>query len=171
MCSVIWCFRSYNRLFTCFYPPFFFSSSRQNLFSPLLFFLLLNLFIHSFTHSLAHSSFCFFFLWVGVLAAVHVARAGFPVRMQHGEFVKRYGLLAVNILKETWVTARKDYVDNVREQERAVARYALNDLKEGRGLELLLHLGCVALRCDGGRLPAGYGCRWPVDAAAVAIVS
>ncbi|CAN0488011.1 unnamed protein product, partial [Laminaria digitata] len=34
-----------------------------------------------------------------VLAAVHVARAGFPVRMQHGEFVKRYGLLAVNILK------------------------------------------------------------------------
>ncbi|CAM9672640.1 unnamed protein product, partial [Phaeothamnion confervicola] len=30
----------------------------------------------------------------GVLAAVHVARAGFPVRMQHGEFVKRYGLLS-----------------------------------------------------------------------------
>lgn len=57
----------------------------------------------------------------GVLAAVHVARAGFPVRMHHGEFVKRYGLLAVNILQETWVTVRKDYPENIREQERAVA--------------------------------------------------
>lgn len=60
---------------------------------------------------------------VGVLAAVHVARAGFPVRMQHGEFVKRYGLLAVNILQDAWATARKDFPENVREQERAVARY------------------------------------------------
>lgn len=57
----------------------------------------------------------------GVLAAVHVARAGFPVRMHHGEFVKRYGLLAVNMLQAAWVTARKDFPENVRDQERVVA--------------------------------------------------
>lgn len=58
----------------------------------------------------------------GVLAAVHVARAGFPVRMQHGEFVNRYGLLAVNILQDAWTEAKKEHPDILREQERAVAR-------------------------------------------------
>ncbi|CAM9291263.1 unnamed protein product, partial [Scytosiphon promiscuus] len=61
----------------------------------------------------------------GVLAAVHVARAGFPVRMQHGEFVNRYGLLAVNILQDAWAEAKKDHPDLIREQERAVAREIL----------------------------------------------
>lgn len=53
---------------------------------------------------------------------MHVARAGFPVRMQHGEFVNRYGLLAVNILQDAWVEAKKEHPDTPREQERAVAR-------------------------------------------------
>ena len=59
----------------------------------------------------------------GVLAAVHVARAGFPVRMHHGEFVKRYGLLAVNILRDAWSEARKEFPDSPKEQERIVARW------------------------------------------------
>ena len=59
---------------------------------------------------------------LGVLAAVHVARAGFPVRMQHREFVNRYGLLAVNILQDAWAEAKKEHPDTPREQERAVAR-------------------------------------------------
>lgn len=58
----------------------------------------------------------------GVLAAVHVARAGFPVRMHHGEFVKRYGLLAVNILQEAWAEAKAEHPEMIRDQERAVAR-------------------------------------------------
>lgn len=58
----------------------------------------------------------------GVLAAVHVARAGFPVRMHHGEFVKRYGLLAVNILQEAWAEAKAEHPEVIRDQERAVAR-------------------------------------------------
>ncbi|CAN0317422.1 unnamed protein product, partial [Ectocarpus fasciculatus] len=64
-------------------------------------------------------------MFPGVLAAVHVARAGFPVRMQHREFVNRYGLLAVNILQEAWAEAKKEFPDIVREQERAVAREIL----------------------------------------------
>ncbi|CAM9373494.1 unnamed protein product [Pylaiella littoralis] len=64
----------------------------------------------------------------GVLAAVHVARAGFPVRMQHGEFVNRYGLLAVNILQDAWAEAKKEHPEAIREQERTVAREVLMEV-------------------------------------------
>lgn len=58
---------------------------------------------------------------VGVLAAVHVARAGFPVRMHHGEFVKRYGLLAVNVLQAAWAAARNEFPEDSRERDKMVA--------------------------------------------------
>eukprot|EP00611_Tribonema_gayanum_P031887 TRINITY_DN9340_c0_g1_i1.p1 TRINITY_DN9340_c0_g1~~TRINITY_DN9340_c0_g1_i1.p1 ORF type:complete len:1500 (-),score=485.70 TRINITY_DN9340_c0_g1_i1:137-4636(-) len=62
----------------------------------------------------------------GVLAAVHVARAGFPVRMQHGEFISRYSVLSRTMVAKAWAAARRG--SNVKaEQEREVCRALILD--------------------------------------------
>jgi len=57
-------------------------------------------------HNFDHSRISEQLRYGGVLEAVRVARAGFPVRLPHPEFLKRYGLLGVSVLEEAIQTVK-----------------------------------------------------------------
>jgi len=70
----------------------------------------------------------------GVLEAVHVARAGFPVRMQHAEFNARYGLLAPLKLAAAAQSHKSKGVGKQQQAgSRAVVEAILADLGGGAG--------------------------------------
>jgi myosin V len=62
----------------------------------------------------------------GVLAAVHVARAGFPVRITHGEFIARYSILSISVVQRAWQDAKRNHTERA-DQERHVCRVLILD--------------------------------------------
>mmetsp|Transcript_19374 Transcript_19374/g.28663 ORF Transcript_19374/g.28663 Transcript_19374/m.28663 type:complete len:1499 (+) Transcript_19374:129-4625(+) len=62
----------------------------------------------------------------GVLAAVHVARAGFPVRMQHSEFIARYKILFPSKVQRAWTKAKRAS-NNRADQEFEVCKILITE--------------------------------------------